>query len=139
MTLPYFLPETYLTGNIVEAPLPTFTASKSACKLTYTLVVEKEDSSGSITVANNWYMDSNTLPQPTKVWFGTSTDARSPDWNEVFNNFIVKVSATANGVSETYTLFRNVDSCTPASIEKPNIIPVIYIKTGNPLTVSSII
>jgi hypothetical protein len=82
-------------------------------------------------------MDSDSLSTPTKVWVGTP--ARSPGWPKAFYEYTVKVTATANGVSETYTLLRTVDPCTPSSIEKPNINPAIYTKTGNPLTVSSII
>jgi hypothetical protein len=136
VSLPYFLPDTYLTGNIVEAPLPTFTASETACLLTYTLDVKRKDLDGIITISvNKWHLDS--LTTPTKVWVGTS--AKSPGWNRAFYENTVKVTATANGVSETYTLLRNVDPCTPSSIEKPNNTPVIYIKTGNLLTVSEII
>ena len=133
--MPYFLPETYLTGNTIEAPLPTFAASKTACVLTYVLDVQQKDLDGSITAANNWHLDS--LTTPTKVWVGTP--ATSPGWIEAFREYTVKVTASANGVSKTYTLIRSVDPCTPSSIEKPNISPEIHTKTGNPLTVGSII
>jgi hypothetical protein len=36
-------------------------------------------------------------------------------------------------------MVRKVDVCTPSTIEKPSVTPTIYTKTGDPLTVSSII
>jgi hypothetical protein len=80
-------------------------------------------------------MDSTTAP--TKVWKGSPPS--SPNWPSAFSVFTVKVTATANTVSETYTLIRKVDPCTASSIEEPSISPVIEIKAGNPLTISSII
>jgi hypothetical protein len=79
----------------------------------------------------------DSVPTPSIVWY--ETPAKSPGWIKAFREFTVKVTASANGVSKTYTLIRRVDPCTPSSIEKPNIIPEIYTKTGNPLTVGSII
>jgi hypothetical protein len=79
----------------------------------------------------------DSLTTPTIVRYGNP--AKSPGWSRAFIEFTVKVTASANGVSKTYTLIRSVDPCTPSSIEKPNISPEIHTKTGNPLTVGSII